>query len=57
MAKILVIDDEQDIREKVCTMLEYEDFKTLSAENGRKGIEIAKQSLPDLIVCDVMMLK
>ncbi len=55
MAKILVIDDEQDIREKVCTMLEYEDFETLSAENGRKGIEIAKQSLPDLIVCDVMM--
>lgn len=55
MAKILVIDDEQEIRDKVCTILEYEDFETLSAENGRKGIELAKQALPDLIVCDVMM--
>ncbi|MBD3305045.1 response regulator [candidate division KSB3 bacterium] len=55
MTKILVVDDDQEIRDKIQTILEYEEFEVLSAENGRRGIEIAKQSVPDLIVCDVIM--
>lgn len=55
MAKILIIDDEEDIR----TLLEYnlkkEGFGVLTAENGEQGIEVAKTFVPDLIVLDVMM--
>lgn len=55
MAKILIIDDEEDIR----TLLEYnlkkEGFEVLTAENGEQGIEVAKTFVPDLIVLDVMM--
>jgi two-component system sensor histidine kinase/response regulator len=55
MAKILVIDDEQDIRDKIQKILEYEGFETMSAENGRIGVELAKKHPPDLIICDVLM--
>ena len=55
MAKIFIIDDEEDIR----TLLEYnlkkEGFEVLTAENGEQGIEVAKTFVPDLIVLDVMM--
>lgn len=55
MAKILIIDDEEDIR----TLLEYnlkkEGFEVSTAENGEKGIELAKSFGPDLVVLDVMM--
>lgn len=55
MAKILVIDDEQDIRDKILKILEYEGFETMSAENGRIGVQMAKKHSPDLIICDVLM--
>jgi signal transduction histidine kinase len=55
MTKILVIDDEQDIRDKILKVLEYEGFETMSAENGRIGIQMAKKHSPDLIICDVLM--
>src|SRR5262249_30344521 len=37
------------------TMLELENFQVVSAENGRRGVELAMAELPDLILCDVMM--
>ncbi len=55
MTKILVIEDNQTIREEVLTWLSLEDYEALGAANGRKGIEIALQQLPDLIISDIMM--
>ena len=55
MKKILIIEDEPEMRRNLTTILRLEKFHPLSAENGRVGIELAKQARPDLILCDVMM--
>ena len=55
MKKILVIDDEQNIRQSIVKILEYEGYHPLEAENGRLGIQFAKEHLPDLIICDIFM--
>lgn len=55
MAKILVIEDERDIRDKILQILTYEGFETLSAENGRIGVQTAHAYQPDLIICDILM--
>jgi two-component system, sensor histidine kinase and response regulator len=55
MPKILVIEDEDDIRENICEMLSAEDYSVVSAENGKVGVQLAKEELPDLVICDVMM--
>lgn len=52
---ILVIDDEQDIRVLIKYNLEKEGFIVTEADNGATGIEMAKASIPDLILLDVMM--
>ncbi|MBS1653958.1 MAG: response regulator [Bacteroidetes bacterium] len=52
---ILIIDDHDDIRENTAEILSLGGYKTLTAENGRKGIEVALAEKPDLIVCDIMM--
>lgn len=55
MTKILVIENEESIRENIVELLEIEEFETLSAENGKIGLAIAQSTHPDLILCDVMM--
>lgn len=55
MVKILIIEDETNIRENLEAILELENFETLAADNGRLGVELALQEQPDLILCDVMM--
>jgi CheY-like chemotaxis protein/two-component sensor histidine kinase len=55
MKKILVIEDEQSVRENLLELLEAENFEVFAADNGKAGIELAKAHLPDLIICDVMM--
>lgn len=55
MTRILIIEDEQPIRDTLQDILELEGFEVLSAENGLGGIQVAKQYIPDLIICDVMM--
>lgn len=55
MKKILVIDDEEWLREMVNAVLTDKGFAVLEAENGSRGIEMARQHLPDLILCDVNM--
>ncbi len=55
MKKILVIEDEAETRNNLVLMLEMEGFKPLAAPNGRKGVEVAKRELPDVILCDVSM--
>jgi DNA-binding NarL/FixJ family response regulator len=55
MKKILVIEDESEMRRDLTTILRLENFQPLPAENGRVGVELAKKEKPDLILCDVMM--
>lgn len=55
MKKILVIEDNQDIRENAAEILELSHYKVFTAENGLNGIEIALAQKPDLILCDIMM--
>ena len=55
MKTILVIEDEQDIRSDILKMLSYEGFEAIGAENGKQGVLLAKERLPDLIICDIMM--
>lgn len=52
MPKILVIENEQLIRENLIELLEAENFELISAGNGKSGIELAKAHLPDLVMCD-----
>jgi DNA-binding response OmpR family regulator len=55
MKKILVIEDEPEMRRNLTTILRLEKFYPLPAEDGRLGVELAKREKPDLILCDVMM--
>lgn len=57
MNKILVIEDEQLVRENILERLEAENFDTLSAANGLDGVQLAQEYRPDLIICDMMMPK
>ena len=55
MAKILVIEDEESIRENILDLLEAENFEGIGAINGQAGIKLASEQIPDLILCDMMM--
>jgi DNA-binding NarL/FixJ family response regulator len=55
MKRILIIEDEPEMRRNISTLLRYHDYAPIEAENGRKGIEAARREKPDLILCDVMM--
>ena len=57
MKKILVIDDEEWLREMIHLALKQKGFAVLESNNGADGIEKARQELPDLILCDVNMEK
>ena len=52
---ILVIDDNKDIRENTAEILDLAGYKTFTAENGKRGVEIALKEKPSMIVCDIMM--
>jgi CRP-like cAMP-binding protein/CheY-like chemotaxis protein len=55
MKTILVIDDNNDLRENTAEILDLAGYKTLTAENGKRGVDIAIKEKPALIVCDIMM--
>lgn len=55
MNKILIIDDEINLRETLSELLNYSGYKVYEAENGRHGIEKINLIEPDLIICDIMM--
>ena len=57
MGKILVIDDEKSIRRALKEILEFEDFEVEEAEDGKEGLKKAKESLYDIIFCDIKMPK
>jgi DNA-binding NarL/FixJ family response regulator len=55
MRKILVIEDEAQMRRNLLTILRLEKFEPLAAEHGKAGLELARRETPDLVLCDVMM--
>ncbi len=55
MTKILLIEDNEAVRENTADILTLANYEVLTAENGQKGVEKAKTFLPDLVVCDIMM--
>src|ERR1017187_77168 len=57
MKKILVIDDEEWLREMMHLALQQRGFEVIEAVNGADGIEMARRELPDLILCDINMGK
>lgn len=55
MKTILIIEDDIVLRETTAEILEFENYKVVTASNGKLGVEQAKIMLPDLILCDIMM--
>ena len=55
MKKILLIEDNDLIRENTAEILELANYKVITAANGKIGVEMALQHMPDLIICDIMM--
>src|SRR5205807_9921384 len=53
--RVLVVDDDPDIRELLFTALEDEGFEVVPAENGREALAVIKTFRPDVIVLDLMM--
>jgi len=53
--KIALIEDNHEMRENIQEILELADYTVVSAENGKRGVELIKSELPDLILCDIMM--
>ncbi|MGZ5285632.1 MAG: response regulator, partial [Flavisolibacter sp.] len=55
MYKILIIEDNAEIRENTCELLQLRNYEVLTAENGKVGFELAKKFNPHVILCDMMM--
>lgn len=52
---ILLIEDNLEMRENTAEIIELANYNVLTAENGKVGVELAKEHIPDLIICDIMM--
>lgn len=55
MAKILIAEDEPDIRELVLFMLRFAGYEVIAATNGEEAVQTASREIPDLILLDVRM--
>lgn len=55
MKKILLIEDNNEMRENTSEILSLANYAVLTAENGKVGVDLAKKDKPDLIICDIMM--
>ena len=53
--KILLIEDNKEMRENTAEILELSKYDVLTAKNGKEGVELAQKNNPDLIICDIMM--
>ncbi|MDP2865527.1 MAG: response regulator [Elusimicrobiota bacterium] len=53
--KILIADDDVDMRELLTTMLESEGYTVIQAENGLEAVELARKELPALVMLDIHM--
>lgn len=50
-----MIEDDNDVRENTAEILELANYEVFAAENGRRGVEMARGHKPDLVLCDIMM--
>ena len=57
MAKILIAEDEPDIRELINLTLSFSGYEVISAANGEEALRQARQEMPDLVLLDVRMPK
>jgi two-component system, sensor histidine kinase and response regulator len=55
MIKILIIEDQENIRSILVEMLTAEEYDVIEAENGRIGLKLVESEMPDLVICDVSM--
>ncbi|MBA2614105.1 MAG: response regulator [Bacteroidetes bacterium] len=55
MKKILLIEDNKDVRENTAEILTLAQYNVITANNGKEGVEMAQKEKPDLIICDIMM--
>lgn len=55
MIKILVIEDEESVRKTISDLLEVKGYDVFNASGGKEGVKLAKELIPDLIICDIMM--
>lgn len=55
MPRILLIEDDELLRENLAEALEFEGFEVWAATGGREGLELVRSAVPDLIICDVLM--
>ena len=55
MKRVLIIEDNDEVRENIVEILELSNYKVSTAENGKVGVEKALKEKPDLIICDIMM--
>lgn len=55
MKTVLLIEDNLEIRENTAEILELAGFRVLAADNGQKGVQLATELRPDVILCDIMM--
>jgi DNA-binding response OmpR family regulator len=55
MKTILLIEDNQDIRENMAEIIEMSNYKVLTAQDGKEGVALAVEHKPDLVICDIMM--
>src|SRR4051812_32742838 len=55
MKKILIIEDEPEMRRNIMLLLRYQNYQPIEAKNGREGVALARRERPDLVLCDVMM--
>ncbi len=55
MKKLLIVDDQEDVRELVEVTLRIGDYQIFQATSGPEAVEVAKSRIPDLIIMDIMM--
>ncbi len=55
MKRVLLIEDDTILRETTAELLELSDYEVQTASDGEKGVQVAKDYLPEVIVCDIMM--
>ena len=55
MKRVLIVEDQADIRKLIRMTLEFEPYEIHEAANGTDGLQLATEVLPDLILLDVMM--
>src|ERR1051325_10446547 len=53
--KILLIEDNNEMRENIAEILSLSKYQVFTAPNGKEGVELALKQKPDLIICDIMM--